>query len=363
MNRKTQIALTLLFGAAGVAAFGGIAFAATRPKELAGGSPPAIPPPQPVPLPIQPGIQVDRSPADAPITDEQRRQAEDDIVLRTLDKIAPGARAATLELRREIETDPLRTKAVLTRYAKVATALAELLAGVRVLAQQNLLEAKGIYNKIEQADLFFNIINIIPVIGSVISGLYRIARPFAIGAAQAAADGHSEWGSNPMPGEAYFFGWLMAPDPNTGGSPPLIPPGDYWALNLPVLSSTAALQGAQYLAATGEVYGAALRSLVRLCTAYPWGINLPRIDIGADGMYRYLFNATGNNDLSDAANQAGHVFNVEVWSVDDITPKGPREFDPKTPRAWYAHAKAEALGLIGSSKKPIPATDRPGGSY
>lgn len=319
----------------GLAAVGSglAAVAANRKDESPGGA--QLPGPPPADAQANTGLELDNQ------------------ILLLVEQQVPGVTASVLELRAAITAQPQLTRAVLQRYGETARTLADALLAERQLAASARAEAQGVLDKLAQADLAFTIISYIPIVGSIIQGCYKIARMFGEAYAKEVAEGHGFISSNPQTGIPYFFGWLASAD----GS------GDYWALNLPVLSFLAPIQCAQYLDAEGEIYGPQLRLLTQLCQSRPFGLNVPMVTMTQTGQYTYKFNYRGNNDLSQAASDAGEVYYVDVWEVDDISPTGPRGFDRANPRAWYARAQAEALGLPGSLKNPLRVEPEPGGEY
>jgi len=74
-----------------------------------------------------------------------------------------------------------------------------------------------------------------------------------------------------------------------------------------------------------------------------------------DGSFFYTFNKSGNGDLSSAARDLRQVFGLEVWNPADITPTGPRGFNPLAPRAWIAAGqKSNVLDLPGYTPPSLP---------
>lgn len=81
--------------------------------------------------------------------------------------------------------------------------------------------------------------------------------------------------------------------------------------------------------------------LRRLIAYFPLGPSWPvTIKVfgtgGADSYYEYsyLFNPTNPGDLSEAAKALNRVYGMTVYQPEDITPTGPRGFDPQSPLAW-----------------------------
>ena len=79
---------------------------------------------------------------------------------------------------------------------------------------------------------------------------------------------------------------------------------------------------------------AQLDALVTLCKALPNGPEVPEVSIYDTGDFEYRFNFDSPGDLSDAAKAAEKIRRMQVYSPADITPKGPRGFDPQNPWAW-----------------------------
>ncbi len=77
-----------------------------------------------------------------------------------------------------------------------------------------------------------------------------------------------------------------------------------------------------------------LDALVTLCKALPSGPPVPEVSIYDTGDYEYRFNFDSPGDLSESAKAAEKIRRMQVYSPADITPKGPRGFDPQNPWAW-----------------------------
>lgn len=96
--------------------------------------------------------------------------------------------------------------------------------------------------------------------------------------------------------------------------------------------------------------GQSLAGLKRLIAAFPSGPGWPvEISIYATGAnddpyfdYTYLFNPYRPGDLSQTERDLEHVKGLQVYSPDDITPTGPRGFDPQQPRAWKVPGERRA---------------------
>lgn len=77
-----------------------------------------------------------------------------------------------------------------------------------------------------------------------------------------------------------------------------------------------------------------LDAFVALCKAFPEGPPVESVDVLDQGDYQYRFNLTNPGDLSEAARAAEQVRWMQVYDPADITPTGPRGFDPKDPWGW-----------------------------
>lgn len=332
----------------GTAGIGTALYFLTRRPALAAAadSPPALPA---APMP---------SPPPSPSAPEARVE---DATIAIVDQITPGASETVLELRDALSTEPAKVKAVLTRYAATAQRFAEQLKEQRAITATRLQEARGILSTLQNVDLLFNFIAAIPVVGQIVRGAYELARKFVEVYAEGIRSGRGGfWANGATSGIPNFIGWIADKSPLGAG---IIPLGDYWAFNLPMLSFAAQIQGREYLATQGKPLEPSVRAMITLCHARPYGLDVPRMEVTATGLYAYQFNRFGSNDLSEAAIQREEVYGVEVWSPDDISPTGPRGFDYRNPRAWRARAFAEAHGLPGSPQNPMKVADGPGGSY
>ena len=96
--------------------------------------------------------------------------------------------------------------------------------------------------------------------------------------------------------------------------------------------------------------GQSLEGLKRLIARFPSGPGWPvEISIFATGSkddpyfdYTYLFNPYRPGDLSQDERNLEHVKGLQVYSPLDITPRGPRGFDPKAPLAWKVPGERRA---------------------
>lgn len=87
--------------------------------------------------------------------------------------------------------------------------------------------------------------------------------------------------------------------------------------------------------------GKSLEALRKLIERWPVGPDWPvEISVFATGNddtyfdYFYLFNPGQPGNLSQTARSRHEVFGMNVYSTADITPTGPRGFDPAQPLAW-----------------------------
>lgn len=285
-------------------------------------------------------------------------------ILVVLEQVAPGSTRSVQFLRDWLVAEPELTRRVISRYQAVVQDYLQNMAEQLGMSAEWRAQAAKVLGGIKAADQAFNAIGQIPFIGQVIEGVYQIVRMFVEGEAVAETQGRHITDPHITLGVPVFFGW-MADDPSKvpveaatlqrSPTSPQYYQGTYWAMNLPVMSFTAPVQCAQYLAQTGAVYPAALVKLNELCQARPFGIEVPSVEITQTGQYSYKFNVDGSNDLSPAADAEKHIYWVDVWDPEDITRRGPRGFDPANPKAWYQRAKAEA--------HPIQVSPQPGGSY
>ena len=77
-----------------------------------------------------------------------------------------------------------------------------------------------------------------------------------------------------------------------------------------------------------------LEAFAALVSAYPNGPGPTEVAVSSTGDYDYLFNPTRPGDLSQQARDALSVFGQQVYSPQDVRLRGPRGFDPKSPRSW-----------------------------
>lgn len=77
-----------------------------------------------------------------------------------------------------------------------------------------------------------------------------------------------------------------------------------------------------------------LDAFVTLCQAFPQGPPVAVVSVSDVGDYEYRFNVTKPGDLSEEAKAAEQIRWMQVYSPADITPRGPRGFDPANPWGW-----------------------------
>lgn len=85
-----------------------------------------------------------------------------------------------------------------------------------------------------------------------------------------------------------------------------------------------------------------LDALQELAKAYPYGPPVEEVLISDTGDYRYLFNPSDPGNLSQEARDANKVFGQVVYSPADITPTGPRGFNPADPLGWKVPGQRRA---------------------
>lgn len=116
--------------------------------------------------------------------------------------------------------------------------------------------------------------------------------------------------------------------------------GCFFFQDVPVLSLAGPIWAAQFAATADAVRKGQIASLVLLCGARPFGYDpVQEVTIQLDGALSYQFNRRGNNDLSPAAIARQEVSGFDVWNPADITPTGPRGFDPANPWSWKVPGK------------------------
>lgn len=164
----------------------------------------------------------------------------------------------------------------------------------------------------------------VPGIGSVITGVYKILQMFVEAAANSARAGKNLF-SAPL---------LQASQPIFTG----YKDGNYYCWDIPVWSFTAPMWVYQFKAASTaaaqQAWAPVFAAFERLATERPFGLSVGRAMIENGGSYSYSFNIRGTNDLSAAAVARQEVRTFEVWNPADISPTGPRGFDPANPWAW-----------------------------
>jgi hypothetical protein len=180
-----------------------------------------------------------------------------------------------------------------------------------------------------------------------VNELYKIVRRFIAGDAEAKRDGF----------DTAFFrsNWKSGSEPEFTG----YKNGVFWFRDMPVSAWAFSLWGKElgdYAKGIGASY---LASLQALAVHLPVGYPVPYVKVQPDGSWFYNFNRYGNGDTSQAAIDRKEVFGLEVWSPKDITPTGPRGFNPAAPRAWIALGqKSNVLDLV-SGTVPVPTGPLP----
>lgn len=115
----------------------------------------------------------------------------------------------------------------------------------------------------------------------------------------------------------------------------------FWYHDVPIYAPVAdsMLKGMPhpYLGDNSQTYD----GLRRLIAYFPNGPDFPvvisvRGQGGDDSYYEYeySFNFDRPGDLSKSEREAEHLRTMQVWQPEDITPSGPRGFDPSDPWSW-----------------------------
>ena len=208
-------------------------------------------------------------------------------------------------------------------------------------------ESNAILQKVGKLDPGFEAVGKVPVVGQIVNELYKIVRRFIAGDAEAKRDGF----------DTAFFrsNWKSGSEPEFTG----YKNGVFWFRDMPVSAWAFSLWGKElgdYAKGIGASY---LASLQALAVHLPVGYPVPYVKVQPDGSWFYNFNRYGNGDTSQAAIDRKEVFGLEVWSPKDITPTGPRGFNPAAPRAWIALGqKSNVLDLV-SGTVPVPTGPLP----
>lgn len=232
----------------------------------------------------------------------------------------------------QVSENPNMLIRIIERYKKTSEKAAAESSAMRSEFKDRYERAKGTIEDIKNLDSAFKGINAIPIVGQVIYGLWSIGKSFADAWVSATMNGDQLFASNWKPaGQPIFTGWVA------DGSI-----GDYFLRDIPVFSLSANSEIVPYIKYS-TIYELPMMALSRLTEVFPYGAPVPKVEIKDTGEMYYSFNTDGNNDLSDSAVASGKVYGVSVWNPLDISPTGPRGFDPKNPRAWFAAAQAEAL--------------------
>lgn len=204
-------------------------------------------------------------------------------------------------------------------------------------------ESQQILTQVGKVDPAFDSVAKVPIVGQVVAGIYQIIRRFAVANAEAKRDGYDT---------AFFRANIRA-----GGPPEFTGyrAGVFWFRDMPV-SAWAYQAWAKELGDWGKGVGESyLAALQTLALYLPIGYQVPLVTVQPDGSFFYTFNKLGNGDISDAASARREVFGLEVWNPADITPTGPRGFNPLAPRAWIAVGqKSNVLDLPGYTPPALP---------
>lgn len=259
----------------------------------------------------------------------------------------PGVKESVELLASSYLENPAATVAVLRRFKAQSElfSAAQQKRAATIVARLN--KAREVLRGLAVADNVFEQVGKIPVVGQIIAGIYQIARPFAEAAAEAKAQGNELFDSNWRPGGAPLAtGWAGNGSTEAGS-------GDYLLQDVPVLSFAVPIMVPPFLEYS-EKYAPQMLAFWRLALGRPFGLPVPSVEVTATGQYVYRFNVSGNNDVSQAAIDAGQVFGPTVWNPADISATGPRGFRADQPRAWFGPAREEALreGWIDPKASP-----------
>lgn len=114
----------------------------------------------------------------------------------------------------------------------------------------------------------------------------------------------------------------------------------YWYHDIPIFAPVASkmLDGMPhpYLGDDSQSY----KGLLALIEHFPTGPAVPVVSVrgqgGADSYFEfeYSFNFTAPGDVSKESRDRGEVRTMTVWEPADVTPTGPRGFDPADPWGW-----------------------------
>lgn len=259
----------------------------------------------------------------------------------------PGVKESVELLSSGYLQDPSATVAVLRRFKSQSELFSAAQQKRSATIVSRLNKAREILQGLARADEIFDQVGKIPVVGQIIAGIYQIARPFAEAAAEAKAQGNELFASNWRPGgPPMLTGWSGNGSAEAGS-------GDYLLQDVPVLSFASPIMVPPFLEYSDQ-YAPQMVAFLRLTVARPFGLPVPSVEVTQTGQFVYRFNVSGNNDLSQAAIDAGQVFGPTVWNPADISATGPRGFRADQPRAWFGPAREEALreGWIDPKASP-----------
>lgn len=178
----------------------------------------------------------------------------------------------------------------------------------------------------------------IPGVGAIIQGLYNIVKIFGEAAAEAARQGKSLFSPSriTVAGAPIFSGWKDS---------------SYYCWDVPVWSFTSPMWLSLFRASgASPAFEPLWQSFLALATTLPFGPRVARVELQNDGSYFYKFNIRGNGDLSAEAESRREIRGFQVWNPADISPSGPRGFDPANPLAW------KRPGMKASVFDPVPAS-------
>ena len=267
-----------------------------------------------------------------PLPSAAQTEAFDRDLVSILDRSLPGSAASYDLLRYWLQRDSGAVAETSRRYQGAYSQwLAEQarlgrIAADRAAAARDILNGLNISGQLTSAGAQLvgagvNAVAGIPGVGAVIKGVYDIVQQFVEAAAAAAKEGKG----------------LFDPGVVSGGEPIFsgFKDGNFYFWDIPVWSFTAPMWVTEFkLAGGGAAPPAMFAAFLTLATRRPFGLPVARVRIESSGGYFYQFNLKGDGDVSDAAIQRREVRGFEVWNPDDITPLGPRGFDPAHPWAW-----------------------------
>lgn len=298
---------------------------------------PRLPAESPRPLPLSPPAAAPRpgpgGGVPAPSTLDATTAAFDRQLVQVLDQTLPGTAKSYDLLRYWVIQDRPQVERSLAAYRRAMTAwLQDKLRAGAIEADK----ARKAQEVIAGYDLAGDAVNTaapvidgivqaaagVPGVGSVIKGVFQVAQLFQAVAVEAAREGRP-----------FISGPTVA-----SGVPTFSGYRDrqfyYW--DVPVWSLTAPMWVSTFKAASGgaPAWVPQLAGFEALATARPFGYPVDLVAVQSDGAYTYQFNLTGNSDVSEPARQRGEVRQFDVWNPLDVTPTGPRGFNPADPWGW-----------------------------